>query len=55
MKNILNPNVTLVREDTGAQSSVLLTDFNLVTPDGDVTLREFKRGINVGLTLKYKL
>lgn len=55
VRNILNPNVTLIRENTGAQNSVFLTDFNLVNADGDVILREFKRGVNVGLTLKYKL
>ncbi len=54
VKNILNPAVTLVRENTGADGSVLLDPFGLVN-NGDVTIREFKRGINVGLTLKYKL
>ncbi|MDT0555326.1 TonB-dependent receptor [Patiriisocius hiemis] len=55
VKNILNPDVTRVRENTGAQSSPFLTEFGLINDAGDVTLREYKRGINVGLTLKYKL
>lgn len=53
--NILNPDVTLERENTGAQGSTFLEPFGLVDGDGNVILREFKRGINVGLTLKYKL
>ena len=53
--NILNPDVTLVREGTGAASSVLLEPFGLVNAAGDVTLLEFKRGVNVGISLKYKL
>ncbi len=38
-KNILNPNISLVREGTGI---------------GDITIREYNLGVNVGLTLKYK-
>lgn len=38
-KNILNPDVTLVREGTDL---------------GDITIREYNLGVNVGLTLKYK-
>ena len=53
--NILNPDVTLVREGTGAAGSVLLDPFNLVNNAGDVTLLEFKRGVNFGISLKYKL
>lgn len=52
--NILNPNVSLVRENTGAQNSPLLAGTGLVDANGDVTLREFKRGVNFGLSLKYK-
>lgn len=37
--NLLDPNITLTRENTG---------------DGDVIIREYNLGINVGLTLKYK-
>lgn len=54
ISNILNPNVSLIRENTGAQNSPLLAGTGLVDANGDVTLREFKRGANVGLTLKYK-
>ncbi len=53
--NILNPDVTLIRENTGAAGSVLLDPFNLVNGSGDVTLLEFSRGVNIGLSLKYKL
>lgn len=38
-KNLLNPNVSLVRENTGI---------------GDVTIREYNLGVNLGLTLAYK-
>lgn len=38
-KNLLNPNISLVRENTGI---------------GDVTIREYKMGVNLGLTLAYK-
>lgn len=55
VKNILNPDVTRVRENTNTSENPLLNRFDLVNSDGDVTLREYKRGINVGLTLKYKL
>ncbi|MEZ4857564.1 MAG: carboxypeptidase-like regulatory domain-containing protein [Flavobacteriaceae bacterium] len=54
VKNILNPDVVLVRENTGADGSVLLAPYDLVN-NGEVTLYNFKRGINVGLSLKYKL
>lgn len=54
ISNILNPNVTLVRENTGAQNSPLLVGTGLVDANGDVTLREFKRGVNFSLSLKYK-
>lgn len=53
--NILNPDVTLIRENTGAAGSVLLAPFDLVNDSGDVTLWQYKRGVNVGLSLKYKL
>lgn len=53
--NLLNPNVTLIRENTGSANNVLLEPFGLVNSSGDVLLLEYKRGINVGLTLKYKL
>ncbi|NRA94326.1 MAG: TonB-dependent receptor, partial [Psychroserpens sp.] len=50
--NILNPDVSLVRENTNVgDNSPLLTGF---VNDGDVTLREFKRGVDVGLSVKYK-
>ena len=52
--NILNPNVTLIRENTGAQQSPFLAGTGLINAAGDVTLREFKRGTNFGITLKYK-
>ena len=52
--NILNPDVSLVRENTGAQNSPLLAGTGIVDANGDVTLREFNRGVNVGLSLKYK-
>lgn len=54
ISNILNPNVTLVRENTGAQDSPFLAGTGLINADGDVTLREFKRGVNIGISLKYK-
>ncbi|NND16566.1 MAG: TonB-dependent receptor, partial [Eudoraea sp.] len=38
-KNLLDPDISLVRENTGI---------------GDVVIREYKLGINVGLTLAYK-
>ena len=38
-KNILDPNITLVRKETGI---------------GDIVIREYNLGVNVGLTLKYK-
>ena len=38
-KNLLNPTVSLVRENTGI---------------GDVTIREYTLGVNLGLTLAYK-
>ncbi|WP_411028985.1 TonB-dependent receptor domain-containing protein [Spongiimicrobium sp. 3-5] len=38
-KNLLDPDISLVRENTGI---------------GDVTIREYNLGVNVGLTLKYK-
>ncbi len=38
-KNLLDPSISLVREDTGI---------------GDITIREYKFGVNFGLTLKYK-
>ena len=37
--NLLNPDISLVREGTGI---------------GDIVIREYKLGVNVGLTLKYK-
>lgn len=37
--NLLNPDISLVRENTG---------------NGDIAIREFNLGINIGLTLKYK-
>jgi len=50
--NLLNPNISLVRENTGVEdNNVLLAGF---VEDEEVTLREFKRGVNIGLTLKYK-
>ena len=54
ISNILNPNVTLIRENTGAQESEFLMGTGLIDADGNVTLREFKRGVNFGLSLKYK-
>ncbi|WP_188369976.1 TonB-dependent receptor [Muriicola marianensis] len=52
VQNILNPNISLVRENTGVEeNNPLVRGF---VRDGDVILREFKRGINAGLTLKYK-
>lgn len=50
--NILNPKVSLIRENTNVFGSPLLGDF--VNANGDVTLREFRRGSNIGLSLKYK-
>ncbi|MGB5821035.1 MAG: TonB-dependent receptor [Saonia sp.] len=38
-RNLLDPDITLIREGTGS---------------GDVIIREYNLGINVGLTLKYK-
>ncbi len=38
-KNLLNPDISFVRENTGI---------------GDIVIREFNLGVNVGLTLKYK-
>jgi len=38
-KNLLDPNISLVRENTGI---------------GDVTIREYKMGVNLGVTLAYK-
>ena len=37
--NLLDPNITLLRENTG---------------NGDVVIREYNLGINIGITLKYK-
>jgi len=37
--NLLNPNISFVRENTGS---------------GDITISEFKAGVNMGVTLKYK-
>ena len=37
--NLLDPDITLVRENTG---------------NGDVVIREYNLGINIGITLKYK-
>jgi len=37
--NLLNPDVSLVRENTGI---------------GDIIIREYNLGVNIGLTLKYK-
>lgn len=37
--NLLNPDISLVRENTGI---------------GDIVIREYNLGVNVGLTLKYK-
>lgn len=39
-QNLLNPDISFVREGTGS---------------GDITISEFKVGINVGFSLKYKL
>ncbi len=51
-QNLLDPDISLIRENTGVEdTNPLLEGF---VKDGNVTLREFKRGINVGLTLKYK-
>nr|WP_298996921.1 TonB-dependent receptor [uncultured Allomuricauda sp.] len=38
-RNLLNPDITLTREGTGS---------------GDIVIREYNLGVNVGLTLKYK-
>jgi outer membrane receptor protein involved in Fe transport len=38
-KNLLNPNISLIREGTDL---------------GDIIIREYTLGVNVGLTLKYK-
>ncbi|NNL00885.1 MAG: TonB-dependent receptor plug domain-containing protein [Eudoraea sp.] len=52
IKNILDPTISLVRENTGVEdTNPLLQGF---VKDGDVTLREYKRGMNIGLSLKYK-
>lgn len=51
-KNLLNPAVSLVRDDAqGLSSSALLQGF---VEDNEVILREYKRGVNLGLSLKYK-
>ena len=39
VRNLLDPNISLIRENTGI---------------GDIIIREYKLGIDVGLTLKYK-
>lgn len=39
-QNLLNPNISFVRENTGS---------------GDITISEFKAGVNVGFSLKYNL
>jgi len=52
--NLLNPNVSLVREGTSAQNSPFLQGTGFINEAGDVTLREFNRGVNVGFTIKYK-
>ncbi|NNK20377.1 MAG: TonB-dependent receptor [Flavobacteriaceae bacterium] len=50
--NLLNPNISLIRENTGVEdNNPLIQGF---VEDGNVILREFKRGVNIGLTLKYK-
>ena len=50
--NLLNPDISLFRENTGVEdTNPLVQGF---VKDGDVILREYKRGVNVGLTLKYK-
>ncbi|MEZ2413886.1 TonB-dependent receptor domain-containing protein [Muriicola sp. E247] len=50
--NLLNPNISLIRENTGVEdNNPLIQGF---VKDGNVILREFKRGVNIGLTLKYK-
>jgi len=52
IKNMLDPNISLVRENTGVEdTNPLVQGF---VKDGDVTLREYKRGMNIGLSLKYK-
>ena len=38
-RNLLDPNISLVREGTGS---------------GDITISEFKMGVNLGMSLKYK-
>ncbi len=55
VKNILNPEIKRVRENTGAEGSVLLAPFGLVDNNGDVTLLNYTRGVSFGLTLKYKI
>ncbi|MFD0964518.1 TonB-dependent receptor [Pseudofulvibacter geojedonensis] len=40
-KNLLDPSIKIIREDVPAEG-------------GDVTLSEYKRGINIGLQFKYK-
>ena len=37
--NLLDPDITLTREGTGS---------------GDIVIREYNLGVNIGLTLKYK-
>ncbi|MEY8020217.1 TonB-dependent receptor [Muriicola sp. SD30] len=50
--NLLNPDISLIRENTGVEdNNPLIQGF---VKDGNVILREFKRGVNIGLTLKYK-
>jgi len=50
--NLLNPDISLFRENTGVEdTNPLVQGF---VKDGNVILREYKRGVNVGLTLKYK-
>ncbi|MCW5516433.1 TonB-dependent receptor [Muriicola sp. Z0-33] len=39
VENILNPDISFIRENTGV---------------GDITIREYNLGVNIGLTLKYK-
>ncbi len=52
LRNILNPDVSLVRENSGVEdNNPLLQGF---VENGEVTLREFKRGVTFGVSLKYK-
>ena len=39
VENILNPDISFIRENTGI---------------GDIIIREYNLGVNIGLTLKYK-